>query len=87
MYWKHLTENDVVVDVGGNVGTVTMLLVKAFPKPRYIIQDIAKVIEDGKNVSILFPHLKFKQDNNVAISVLERQVPRSARRWTGEIAR
>ncbi|THG96712.1 hypothetical protein EW026_g5168 [Hermanssonia centrifuga] len=49
VYWKHLTENDVVVDVGGNVGTVTMLLVKAFPKPRYIIQDIAKVIEDGKN--------------------------------------
>ncbi|PSS37291.1 hypothetical protein PHLCEN_2v860 [Hermanssonia centrifuga] len=48
IYWRDLTESDVVVDVGGSVGGLTNLLVEAFPKPRYIVQDLQKVIAQAE---------------------------------------
>ncbi|KAF9048382.1 O-methyltransferase-domain-containing protein [Rhodocollybia butyracea] len=45
IYWKDLIKPDsVVIDVGGSVGSVTHLLVKAFPDLKYIVQDLPKVI-------------------------------------------
>ncbi|GJJ12836.1 hypothetical protein Clacol_007081 [Clathrus columnatus] len=46
--WGKLTSNDVVVDVGGNMGTVTMALAKAFKEPKFIIQDLSPVISQAK---------------------------------------
>lgn len=42
--------NDVVVDVGGNLGTLTLLLAKTFPHLRYVVQDLPKVIPGAKDV-------------------------------------
>ncbi|KAF9067896.1 S-adenosyl-L-methionine-dependent methyltransferase [Rhodocollybia butyracea] len=44
IYWKDLKPDSVVVDVGGSVGSVTHLLVKAFPDLKYVVQDLPKVI-------------------------------------------
>jgi len=40
-----------VVDVGANVGTVTLLLAKAYPHLNYVVQDLAKVIPGAQEVS------------------------------------
>ncbi|KAF8510757.1 S-adenosyl-L-methionine-dependent methyltransferase [Gautieria morchelliformis] len=45
--WKALKPSDVVVDVAGNVGTVTLILAKAFPHLKYVVQDLGKVIPDA----------------------------------------
>jgi len=42
--WNELTPKDVVVDVGGNLGTVTQTLAHAFDKPQFVVQDKEKVI-------------------------------------------
>ncbi|KAL0952702.1 hypothetical protein HGRIS_006938 [Hohenbuehelia grisea] len=42
--WKALEAGSTVVDVGANVGTVTLFLAKAFPHLRYIVQDLEFVI-------------------------------------------
>ncbi|KAI0057865.1 S-adenosyl-L-methionine-dependent methyltransferase [Artomyces pyxidatus] len=42
--WKALKEGSVVVDVGGNVGTVTLTIAKSFPHLKYIVEDQEKVI-------------------------------------------
>ncbi|KAF8825705.1 hypothetical protein HHX47_DHR6000182 [Lentinula edodes] len=39
-----LKANDIVVDVGGGVGTLTLTLKKAFPNLRYIVQDLDQQI-------------------------------------------
>ncbi|KAF9060199.1 O-methyltransferase-domain-containing protein, partial [Rhodocollybia butyracea] len=43
IYWKDL-KPDSVVGVGGSVGSVTHLLVKAFPDLKYIVHDLPKAI-------------------------------------------
>src|SRR5260370_32740262 len=49
--WKALPKGSVVVDVGGGVGSVTKVLVKAHPHLKFIIQDRPTVIADGLKVS------------------------------------
>ncbi|KAI0068103.1 S-adenosyl-L-methionine-dependent methyltransferase [Artomyces pyxidatus] len=46
--WKSLKPGSTVVDVGGSVGTVTILLHKAYPHLKYILQDLEPVIGDAK---------------------------------------
>jgi len=46
--WNSLGPKDVIVDVGGNVGSVTQILARHFSKPQYVIQDLAKVIPGSK---------------------------------------
>ncbi|KAF9072576.1 S-adenosyl-L-methionine-dependent methyltransferase [Rhodocollybia butyracea] len=43
-----LNPDDVVVDVGGNIGPVTLTLYKAFPKLRYIVQDLGQQVVAGE---------------------------------------
>ncbi|KIK56327.1 hypothetical protein GYMLUDRAFT_230198 [Collybiopsis luxurians FD-317 M1] len=43
-----LKSGDVVVDVGGSVGTVTLTLKKAFPNLRYVVQDLEKLMPSAK---------------------------------------
>ncbi|GAW03863.1 S-adenosyl-L-methionine-dependent methyltransferase [Lentinula edodes] len=39
-----LKADDIVVDIGGSLGTVTLVLKKAFPSLNYVVQDIDKTI-------------------------------------------
>jgi hypothetical protein len=43
--WISLPKDSLVVDVGGSVGTVTLILTKAFPHLRYVVQDLQKVVK------------------------------------------
>ncbi|KAF5371626.1 hypothetical protein D9758_003596 [Tetrapyrgos nigripes] len=43
-----LKPNDVVVDVGGNVGPAALLLKNAYPHLRYVVQDLSKPIAEGE---------------------------------------
>ncbi|KAG6852821.1 hypothetical protein C0991_008915 [Blastosporella zonata] len=45
---KDLTDGDVVVDVGGSVGSCTLHFCKAFPNLNYVVQDLDKVILAGE---------------------------------------
>lgn len=49
--WGSFTSADVIVDVGANVGIVTMMLAKNFKEPQYIIQDLPSVIPQAQAVS------------------------------------
>jgi hypothetical protein len=42
--------NDIVVDVGGNVGAAVLLLKSAYPHLRYVVQDLGKPITEAEKV-------------------------------------
>ncbi|KAF9465682.1 S-adenosyl-L-methionine-dependent methyltransferase [Collybia nuda] len=46
--WKSLKSTDVIVDVGGNMGTVSLAVAKMFPETKFVIQDLPPVIEGAK---------------------------------------
>jgi len=48
--WETLPEGALVVDVGGGVGTSTLLLAEKFEHLRVVVQDRPPVIEEGKRV-------------------------------------
>lgn len=47
--WKRLESTDVVVDVGGNIGTVTLAIARKFTEPQFVIQDLPPVIQEAKS--------------------------------------
>ncbi|KAJ3565961.1 hypothetical protein NP233_g7303 [Leucocoprinus birnbaumii] len=48
--WQDLDPTDVVIDVGGNVGMVTLGIAKVFSKPKYVVQDLSSVMVEAKEV-------------------------------------
>lgn len=50
--WHELPNRSVVVDVGGGIGSTSMLLANAFPQLRFVVQDRAPVAEMGRSVSL-----------------------------------
>jgi len=42
--------NGTVVDVGGGVGTQSMILAQEYPNMKFVVQDLPTVIEDAKKV-------------------------------------
>ena len=48
-----LEDSYVIVDVGGNMGSMVLHLYQEMPQYHYIIQDLKKPIEAGKQVNIL----------------------------------
>lgn len=54
--WHKLPDGSVVVDVGGGIGSTSMLLANAFPHLRFVIQDRPPVVEMGTAVCPPLPH-------------------------------
>jgi hypothetical protein len=52
--WKNLAPGSLVVDVGGGVGSVTLVLAKAFPELKFVVQDTPQTIKDGHVVRLLY---------------------------------
>ncbi|KAF7373613.1 S-adenosyl-L-methionine-dependent methyltransferase [Mycena sanguinolenta] len=46
--WSSLPENTLIVDVGAGIGSVSFGIAKANPNLRFLIQDKAAVIQEGK---------------------------------------
>ncbi|KAJ6601633.1 O-methyltransferase [Mycena sp. CBHHK59/15] len=49
--WNSLPENSVVVDVGGGVGSMALVIAQAVPHIKLVVQDRASVIDDAKYAS------------------------------------
>lgn len=45
--WAGLGEGNIVVDVGGGIGSTSMTLAKAFPHLKFCVQDRPKTVELG----------------------------------------
>ena len=45
-----LKEGSLLVDVGGGVGSVTLVLYKAYPHLKYVVQDLPAQNEAAKEV-------------------------------------
>ena len=48
--WEDLPNRSVVVDVGGGIGSTSMLLANAFKHLRFVVQDRDPVVEMGLEV-------------------------------------
>lgn len=51
--WASLPENSLVVDVGGGVGSQAMLVARANPKLKVVIQDREGTIAQAREVRLL----------------------------------
>jgi tRNA G46 methylase TrmB len=48
--WAAIKADAVVVDVGGGAGSLTLLLAKAFPHLKYVVQDLPTVMPESEKV-------------------------------------
>ncbi|KAG5635741.1 hypothetical protein DXG03_005252, partial [Asterophora parasitica] len=46
--WKDLLAGSVIVDVGGGVGTWSLVLAREFPDFEFVVQDLSVVIQDAE---------------------------------------
>ncbi|KAJ7931430.1 S-adenosyl-L-methionine-dependent methyltransferase [Mycena leptocephala] len=46
--WESLPADTTICDVGGGTGHATVVLLKAYPQLKYVVQDLPRVIEQGK---------------------------------------
>jgi tRNA G46 methylase TrmB len=49
--WASLKKGDLVVDVGGGVGSSTLVLAKQYPDLKFVVQDLPQTIKDAETVS------------------------------------
>ncbi|KAF7373903.1 S-adenosyl-L-methionine-dependent methyltransferase [Mycena sanguinolenta] len=49
--WDRLSPGSLVVDVGGGVGTASLILAAKFPELKFLVQDLESAIEQGKKAS------------------------------------
>ena len=52
--WLSLPEKSLVVDVGGGVGSQTLMLAKKFPQLNFVIQDTEATQPNAEKVSSVF---------------------------------
>jgi hypothetical protein len=63
--WAELPPGSLVVDVGGGVGGSALAILRKHPHLRFVVQDLAIVVEnEGRKVSIS-PFLIFINTNNI----------------------
>ncbi|KAI1791339.1 S-adenosyl-L-methionine-dependent methyltransferase [Ganoderma leucocontextum] len=48
--WKDLPKDSIVVDVGGGVGSTSVVLARAFPQLRFVVQDRSHVVQIAPSV-------------------------------------
>ncbi|KAG5641790.1 hypothetical protein DXG03_004194, partial [Asterophora parasitica] len=48
--WKDLPAGSVIVDVGGGVGTWSLVLARKFPDFEFVVQDVPGVIQDAEKL-------------------------------------
>lgn len=46
--WGSLSKGSIVVDVGGGIGSSTLVLARQYPHLKFIVQDLFQTIKDGK---------------------------------------
>jgi hypothetical protein len=51
--WASLPPDSIVVDVGGGIGSTTMLLAEAFGHLQFVVQDRKVVVGMGEKVSLM----------------------------------
>jgi hypothetical protein len=68
--WKSLSKGDLVVDVGGGIGSATLHVAKAFPDLRFIVQGREGTVAAGTKVRDMqwVCLLVLKQDGNCSSS-------------------
>jgi hypothetical protein len=47
--WQLLSPGSTVVDVGGSRGTILYTIARAFPNPKFIIQDLPEMVFEAQN--------------------------------------
>lgn len=77
-----LKPDDVVVDVGGNVGMLSLNMLTAYPHLRFVVQDLPNVILGAEQVRRI-PFRRLPDFTSISFAVLAHQQSRSARRETG----
>jgi hypothetical protein len=50
--WNSLPDGAKIVDVGGGIGTMSMIIANEYPKFQYVVQDLPHVISNAASVSI-----------------------------------
>src|ERR1700760_1207382 len=65
--WKSLPANALVVDVGGGVGSVSMILARQCPDLRIVVQDRPGVVENGIQASRLVLFVRMNQDTHFSL--------------------
>ncbi|KAG5641678.1 hypothetical protein DXG03_004442 [Asterophora parasitica] len=56
--WKDLSSGSVVVDVGGGVGSSSLILAREFPDVEFVVQDLSIVIGDAEKAWKDLPNAK-----------------------------
>ena len=48
--FSSLRDGALVIDVGGGIGSVSMVIAKAYPKLNFVVEDRLKVVQDAEKV-------------------------------------
>lgn len=51
--WGALPEGSIVVDVRGGIGSTALIIARAFPKLKFVIQDRPDTVVEGEKVRSL----------------------------------
>lgn len=84
--WNTLPQNALVVDVGGGIGSASLVLAKEFSNLRIAIQDRESVVESGVEVHLSCVSQRLPVAHQ-RIADLERKTTRRIVVWSSSIPR
>jgi hypothetical protein len=71
--WSSLKNGETIVDVGGGIGSSTMILAKKFPELKFIVQDLPDTIDQGRTVSTGHPNCLMSLISEYSIGKMRTQ--------------